>query len=61
MQTGHRFRITGLPPEPFRHLFGLSGEELAAHGARRLVVDENLDSLTGSRCARSSPAATVLC
>ena len=36
MQTGHRFRITGLPPEPFRHLFGLSDEELAAHGAKRL-------------------------
>jgi hypothetical protein len=33
------FRITGLSPEPFRHLFGLSTEELARHGARRIVVD----------------------
>jgi hypothetical protein len=33
------FRITGLDPEPFRHLFGLSEEDLAAHGARRLPVD----------------------
>jgi hypothetical protein len=29
------FRITGLSPEPFRHLFYLSEEALAAHGAQR--------------------------
>lgn len=29
------FRITGLSPEPFRHLFGLPDEALAAHGAQR--------------------------
>jgi Protein of unknown function (DUF1203) len=34
------FRITGLSPEPFRHLFGLSAEELARHGAKRYVADE---------------------
>lgn len=33
------FRITGLPPEPFRHLYGLSDEELATHGAKRCVAD----------------------
>jgi hypothetical protein len=33
------FRITGLSPEPFRHLFGLSAEELARHGAKRDVAD----------------------
>jgi hypothetical protein len=33
------FRITGLSPEPFQSLFGLSDEELAAHGARRVVAD----------------------
>ena len=33
------FRITGLSPEPFLQLFGLSDEELAAHGARRVVAD----------------------
>ena len=33
------FRITGLSPDPFRHLFGLSDEELAKHGARRYVAD----------------------
>lgn len=34
------FRITGLSAEPFTHLFGLSDEELARHGAIRYVVDE---------------------
>jgi len=33
------FRITGLSPEPFRHLYGLSEAVLAEHGARRVVVD----------------------
>ena len=32
------FRITGLSPQPFRHLFGLSDEQLALHGARRYVA-----------------------
>jgi hypothetical protein len=34
------FRITGLSPEPFRHLFGLSDEALAAHGAQRWIATE---------------------
>ncbi len=34
------FRITGLDPAHFSHLFGKSDEELAALGARRYVVDE---------------------
>jgi hypothetical protein len=33
------FRITGLSPAPFRHLFGLSADELARHGAIRYVAD----------------------
>ena len=33
------YRVTGLDPAPFRHLFGLSDEALAANGARRLVAD----------------------
>lgn len=33
------FRITGLDPENFGHLFGKGDEELAALGARRCVVD----------------------
>jgi hypothetical protein len=35
------FRITGLSPEPFRYLFGLSAEELARHGAQRVLVDHS--------------------
>lgn len=33
------FRIQGLDPAPFRHLNGLSDEELARFGAKRHVVD----------------------
>lgn len=33
------FRLTGLSPEPFRHLYGLSAADLAAHGATRVVAD----------------------
>lgn len=32
------FRISGLPAEPFAHLFALSDAELAAHGAVREVA-----------------------
>jgi hypothetical protein len=33
------FRIAGLSPEPFRHLFGLGDDALKAHGAIRRIVD----------------------
>ena len=33
------YRITGLSPEPFRHLFGLPDDALAAHGAIRYIAD----------------------
>ena len=33
------FRVSGLSPEPFRHLYGQSDAELAKHGAKRYVVD----------------------
>ncbi|MEM7353790.1 MAG: DUF1203 domain-containing protein [Acidobacteriota bacterium] len=32
------FRISGLSPEPFRHLFGLSDDDLARHGAQRYIA-----------------------
>ncbi len=35
------FRITGLSPETFRHLFGLSDEALAMRAAKRIVADES--------------------
>lgn len=34
------FRITGLSPEPFLHLFGLPDAELQRHGAQRCHVDQ---------------------
>jgi hypothetical protein len=33
------FRILGLSPEPFRHLFGLPDDALRAQGAQRCVVN----------------------
>ncbi len=33
------FRITGVDPEPFRHLFGLPEAALTRHGARRHIAD----------------------
>ncbi len=33
------YRVTGLDPAPFRRLYGLSEETLAAEGVRRLVAD----------------------
>jgi hypothetical protein len=33
------FRVTGLSPEPFRHLYGLSDAALAAEGVIRYVAD----------------------
>ena len=33
------FRITGLAPELFQHLYGLDEAELAAHGVKRYAVD----------------------
>lgn len=35
------FRVIGLSPEPFRHLYGLSEQDLAAHGVLRYVADES--------------------
>src|ERR1017187_3751387 len=34
------FRITGLSPEPFRHLYGLSNQELAHRGVKRYIADK---------------------
>jgi hypothetical protein len=34
------FRITGLSPERFRHLYGLSDQELAHRGVKRYIADK---------------------
>jgi hypothetical protein len=36
-----RFRISGLPAEPFQHLFALSDAELQRHGAVRRVAEDS--------------------
>jgi hypothetical protein len=33
------YRITGLSPEPYRHLFGVPDDALEAHGARRFTAN----------------------
>ena len=35
------FRITGLDPALFRHLYGLADDDLAALGVRRLIADSS--------------------
>jgi hypothetical protein len=35
------FRITGLSPAPFRHLYGLSESELEAYGAVRMIAGKS--------------------
>ncbi|MFL6765372.1 MAG: DUF1203 domain-containing protein [Sphingomicrobium sp.] len=34
------YRITGIDPAPYRHLYGLSDEELASGGIVRMIVTE---------------------
>jgi uncharacterized protein DUF1203 len=38
-ELGMAFRITGLSPEPFRHLYGLSDQELSNRGVMRYIAD----------------------
>ena len=33
------FRVIGLPSQPFRHLYGMTDDELANQGARRYIAD----------------------
>jgi hypothetical protein len=39
MESIMDFRISGLSAEPFRHLYGLTDQELRVHGALRYVAD----------------------
>jgi hypothetical protein len=34
------YRITGIDPAPYRHLYGLANEELASRGVIRMTVNE---------------------
>jgi Protein of unknown function (DUF1203) len=54
------FRITGLSPEPFRPLFGLSDQELAAQGVRRYVADSKPGFPDRVEVRDAEPGETVL-
>lgn len=54
------FRILGLSPEPFRHLFGLPDAALAAHGAIRHVVDAPFGYPDRIEVRDAQPGETVL-
>ncbi len=54
------FRITGLSPEPFRLLFGLSDKALARHGARRYVADRKPGFPDRIELRDAEPGETVL-
>jgi hypothetical protein len=54
------FRISSLPVEPFQPLFGLSDEELLAHGARRAVADEKPGFPCRVTLADAEPGETLL-
>ncbi|MEP7156597.1 MAG: DUF1203 domain-containing protein [Betaproteobacteria bacterium] len=55
------FQISGLSPQPFRHLFALSDTELAAQGVQRVFAD---DSTPGFPCrvsmAHADPGEELL-
>jgi hypothetical protein len=54
------FRITGLSPQPFQHLFGLSDEQLAKHGARRYVADNKSGYPDRIELRDAEPGETVI-
>ena len=54
------FRISGLSPEPFRHLYGLSDAELAKHGVKRYVVNEAPGFPDRIEMRDAQPGETVL-
>lgn len=54
------FRISSLPVEPFRQLFGLPDEELLKHGARRAVADAKPGFPCRVTLADAEPGETLL-
>lgn len=54
------FRISGLSPEPFRHLYGLSDAELAKHGVKRYAVNEAPGFPDRIEMRDAQPGETVL-
>jgi hypothetical protein len=54
------YRVTGLSPEPFRHLFGLSDADLMAQGVKRYVVDKTPGFPDRIEMRDCEPGETVL-
>lgn len=54
------FRVTGLSPEPFRPLFGLSDEALARYGARRTLADAKPGFPDRIEISDAEPGETLL-
>jgi hypothetical protein len=54
------FRITGISPEPFRHLFGLPEDQLRQHGAIRYAVDQTPGFPDRIELRDAEPGETVL-
>ena len=54
------FRITGLPPKPFRSLFGLPDEALSARGARRVIADGTANLPDRIEIRDAAPGESVL-
>lgn len=52
--------ITGLDPAPFRHLYGLTGRELAVHGAVRVIADAKPGYPCRVTLEDAEPGAAVL-
>ena len=54
------FRITGLSPEPFQHLFGLTDDQLGRLGVKRYVVDMSPGYPDRIEMRDAEPGETVL-
>ena len=54
------FRVSGLDPAPFRHLYGLSNEALAALGAKRYVAEADSGFPDRIEIRDVDPGETVL-
>ncbi len=54
------FQITGLSPEPFKHLFGLSDEELQHFGAIRIHADGSRELTDRIEMRNAAPGESVL-
>lgn len=54
------FRLTGLSPQPFRHLYGLSDADLASHGVTRHVADKSPGYPDRIEVRDAAPGETLL-